>query len=667
MQQEPKKYLISIIPLTRISLIRDQFFYYLAENPVPKGTLCEVPFGYRRIKGIVLESKTDFQRVGGMRLKRINKILNEKFLTEEQLQLAQFISEYYLCPLGIVLKHFLPTQAKSRKKEADSEKSQAEIQKAILSNQRIIDKIINSQNTSKSFILKVEPNDDKENFILNLIQQEIKNHHSNSNKQEENKQILYLLPEVSQTLEIEQKLLNHFSKENVVLLHSKITKGQFFENWEKVRNGQAKIIIGTRAALFTPFKNLSLIITDNHTDISYKQWDMNPRYDTRTLVLKLSELFNCTNLNISTFPRTTDYFHATEKNENDTTLLNLKSEQNFSTKINVVDMKKERWKKRYSPISQELEFKLHNILNKKQQALLFINRQGLSAFSICLKCKTPLKCPQCQRALIGKKDGAFHCLHCNYSTDIFPKCNKCSSLEFNNIGTGTEKIETILKKIFPKAKITRIDQSVAKKFSEVKKTHNRFSQGKIDILIGTQMIMEGWNSPNLTLTSILDMDNLTSLPEYDAQEKSFSFLLSLLNKVSKKNNGELLIQTFNEYNPIFEAMKKSDFEKIYSNELETRKALSYPPFSRLIKLVYRSSKQEDVEKITKLVHAKIQEKISKNNFIIITPPHAPLLNKIRTQYRQQIIIKCKKNELPKSLVDELKKLDSKWIVDIDPI
>lgn len=650
------KCLISITPLTRISLTRDQFFYYLSDQPIPKGSLCEVPFGYRKIKGIVLDSKTDFARVSGMKLKKINKILNKKFLTNKQLQLAQFISEYYICPLGIVLKHFLPTQSKSRNKEIIYENSLKKINcKINLASQQIIEKIKKSQNTSKSFILQVEPNSNKENFILNLI--------NTFYKKENQKQILYLFPEVSQTLEIEEKLLNHFPKEDIVNLHSKLTKGKFFENWEKIRNGKAKIIIGTRAAVFAPFKNLSLIITDNHTDISYKQWDMNPRYDARTLTLKLSEYFNCLNLNISTFPRIIDHFN-TKKNKN-VTLLKLEKENHHSAKINIVDMKKERWQKRYSPVSQELEHKLRNVLNKKQQALLFINRQGLSSFSICAKCKTPLKCPQCQRALVAKKDGAFHCLHCPHSTDIFPKCTNCSSLEFKNIGIGTEKIEYILQKTFPKAKITRIDQSIAKKFSDVKKIHTKFFQGKIDILIGTQMIIEGWNSPKLKLASILDMDNLTSLPEYDAQEKATSFTINLYNKVCNKN-GELIIQTFNEYNPIFEALQKNNFEKIYTEELENREVLSYPPFSKIIKLVYRSSNTEDVEKITKSIYENLEKKLKNDKNIKIIPPHTPLLNKIRTSFRKQIIIKCKK-KFSQELLNELKKLDYKWIIDVDPI
>lgn len=650
------KYLISITPITRISLNRDQFFYYLSDQPIPKGSLCEVPFGYRKIKGIVLDSKNDFARVGGMKLKKINKILNKKFLTNKQLQLAQFISKYYICPLGIVLKHFLPTQSESRNKEIIYENSLKKINcKINLASQQIIERIKKSQNTSKSFILQVELNSNKENFILNLI--------NTFYKKENQKQILYLFPEVSQTLEIEEKLLNHFPKEDIVNLHSKLTKGKFFENWEKIRNGKAKIIIGTRAAVFAPFKNLSLIIIANHTDISYKQWDMNPRYDARNLTLKLSEYFNCLNLNISTFPRIIDHFN-TKKNKN-VTLLKLGKENHHSSKINIVDMKKERWQKRYSPVSQELEYKLRNVLNKKQQALLFINRQGLSSFSICAKCKTPLKCPQCQRALVAKKDGAFHCLHCPHSTDIFPKCTNCSSLEFKNIGIGTEKIEYILQKTFPKAKITRIDQSIAKKFSDVKKIHTKFFQGKIDILIGTQMIIEGWNSPKLKLASILDMDNLTSLPEYDAQEKATSFTINLYNKVCNKN-GELIIQTFNEYNPIFEALQKNNFEKIYTEELENREVLSYPPFSKIIKLVYRSSNTEDVEKITKSIYENLEKKLKNDKNIKIIPPHTPLLNKIRTSFRKQIIIKCKK-KFSQELLNELKKLDYKWIIDVDPI
>lgn len=693
MQQNQKtKYLISIIPLTRIPLTRDQFFYYLSENPIPTGSLCEIPFGKWKTKGIVLNSKNDFARAGGIELKKVSQILIEKFLTPQQLKLTIFISNYYLSPLGIVLKHFLPTPTKSRKKPTEK----TELEKY---NQTIPNEISHTftnynqhQNPKVGTTAPTTPFFDFERKYQNLYIQTqlgiqkmpeiatlIKNiqtlQHNNvqtlhcnvsTTKQQkiQSNQILYLVPEIAQIFEIQKSLTYFFGEEKVVLLHSKLTKGQFYENWEKIRNQKAQIIIGTRMALFAPFQNLVAIFTDNYTDISYKQWDMNPRYNTQKVTQKLAQIFNCPNYNLSSFLSVSDYFLRKNNIEQEVMTPCSSKQMNFSSKLTITDLKKDRWQKRFSPISQELEFKLKKVLEKKEQALLFINRQGLSAFSICAKCKIPLKCPQCERALIGKKDGTFTCLHCKFTTDIFPKCPQCFSLEFKNLGLGTEKIEKELKKIFPQAKIEKVDQSV--KFTNLEKIHQDFKSGKIDILIGTQMITENWNSSNLTLTAVLDFDNLTSLPEFNASEKTLTFIMSLQDKIIDKKNGELIIQTFDEFNPILKSVQENNFTKIYEEEIENRQALSYPPFWRLVKLIYRSNEKETAEKQCKIFYEKIVEKTKNEENLKIIIPHLPLVSKIRTQYRYQIVIKYREN-LPEDLADELKRLDKNWIVDIDPI
>jgi len=649
MQKEVKKYLISVAPLTRISLTRDQSFFYTFDKNLSVGTLVEIPIGNRKVQGVVTKCSLDFPRESGFVIRNISKVVEKDFLTSNQLKLADFISDYYLSPLAIVLKHFVPKRVQMRGTRVSKKLKQKRVI-TTKQQEKIISKIIKS--TGQYFLHITNPAD-KINLLFSLVQQIL--------ERDKHGQVLYLFPELIQTPYFEAFVYHFFAPEEVVFLHSKLSKGEYYKNWRNVKSGRAKIIIGTRSALFAPFDNLKTVIVDEAHDMSHKQWDHNPLFDARKASSYLAKIFNCSFVMTSATPRTVDYYHKhiAKKNLNFISLINSKK-----ANIEVIDMKKERWDKNKSPISRTLSLRLKSVLKNDKQALLFVNRQGMSAFSICSKCRMVAKCPDCNRALVSIKKGQYNCLHCNFVTKTLKKCSSCNS-QMEHIGIGTQKIKRELKKIFPKAHIVVADGSTMKKAGAQKKLFRDFGSGKVDIVIGTQMITKGWNSNNVALTAIIDMDELLCLPEYDVNEKAFAFVLQMALRLG--SNGKMILQTFQPEDPTVQYACNYDFEQFHKSELELRKILKYPPYTHLIKLIYQDSTKKEVEKITQKTYKELKKMCENNKNIIISQPHSPIVDKVRAKYRKQIIIKNTEQKIPTDLRNFLISQNTKWTIDIDPV
>ncbi|MFA7466621.1 MAG: primosomal protein N' [Parcubacteria group bacterium] len=719
------KYIISVVPLTRIPLYRDQFFYYSYSRKIPKGSLAEIPLGKRKIEGIVINSKKDFPRLGNIKLKKISRIVEEKLLTEEQLHLAQFISDYYIVSLGIVMKSFVPRRVRARIKNKESGiKNYGDENIELTKEQKIaideitkkvsryairdtrfmlfgpsssgktqvyfeaIKKIINLKNPP---LEKGESKGDSKSARYIISQSSQKNFKSLSSSpfskgRERDGQALVLLPELTITSQEIERYGDFFGYENIAVLHSKISKGKFYENWRKIKSGEAKIILGTRQAVFAPFKNLKIIVVDEEQDISHKQWDMNPRYDARTAAEKLAEIFEAKLVLGSATPRIETYFksnkqHGTRgKKDPGYKLLKL-SKLPLSrvpchmSQIEIVDLRKEHWHnfkkiKNVSPISKKLEAEITWTLKNKMQIILFINRQGMSRFTVCDNCGKVLKCPDCERSLTYKSKGNYECIHCKFETGDFPLCPKCQGMAFKNIGLGTEKIESEIEKMFPSARIARADSSSIRKSTRFQeKLWKDFSQGKIDILVGTQMIAKAWDIGNVGLVGIIDADSLFSFPDFRTNENAFSLILQVIGRtgrVKSKFPGKAIIQTYHPENQIIRWASERNYEKFYEAEIKERKNLSYPPFSKLIKLTFQDHSRSKTEKEADTIYKKLEEG-NKSKSAQIYPPQEPLGKKLRGRYRRQIIIKIKKG---KSFHEELRKilerLGNGWMIDADP-
>ncbi len=660
------KYIISVTPLVKIPLSREQFFYYSHNQKIPRGSLIKIPFGKRKLQGIVIACQKDFPRFGNIELKKIDRILEKSFLTERQLNLARFISDYYITPLGIVLKSFVPQLTTPKQKKRNSLKHSSPNQKNIhlTTEQKNVIRHIAKENSN--FLLFGDASSGKTQVYFEVIKEVIFT---------TNSQVLILLPELTGIAQEIERYGQEFGEKAIAVLHGKISKGQFYENWKRIKSGKAKIIIGTRQAVFAPFKNLKIIVIDEEQDISHKQWDMTPRYDARTVAKNLASLFGAKIIFGSATPRIETYYQAHRQNLK---LLRLSSLQvnKYRLQTIIVDLRQEHWKnwkkiKNISPISEKLKAEIGYNLKYKRQIILFINRQGMSKFTICADCGEVLKCPDCERALTYRKKGNYECLHCKFETGDFPVCPNCQGMTFKNIGLGTEKIESEIEKLFPDAKIARADSSSMKNTHAQEKLWQDFSQRKIDILIGTQMIAKSWDLPNVGLVGIIDADNLFSFPDFYTDETAFSLLsqaIGRVNRAKSKFPGTALVQTYHPENEIIRWALEKNYKKFYRYEIKQRRALKYPPFTHIIKLLFQNYDKELTEREAKTVYEKIISEVKQSSTVQIYPPQEPLNPKIRGRYRRQIIIKVKNYpQIPKKLLSNIQHLKQGWLIDVDPI
>lgn len=647
MENSTKNTIIDVIPLTRMSLARQQSFSYLHSEKVPFGSLVSVPLFRREVRGITIANRDDFFRFGNIKLKKINKILDEKLITEKQLELAEFISNYYICPLGIVLKFFVTKKTKSKNKKQETENKELKKIKLTMNQRLAVNSILKNNET-----LLICGNE-KVEIYLELINKII----------ESEKQVLLLVPEVPLAYQALDAIKEYFNEKNITLFHSKLTGGELYANYQKIKSGEAKIIIGTRQASFAPFEKLGLIIVDEEQDISYKQWDMNPRYSAVKAAEELSRLYDAKLLFSSAAPSIENYYNINKKHITKNTACN---------KTEIIDLRKEGWnkdgkKKKDILISKRLEAEIGWTLKNNKQTFLFVNRRGMSNFSICTNCKEVFRCPRCERALIYDRDGSYRCLHCNFKTDIFAKCPKCKGTEFRNIGTGNQAVEREIKKMFSSAKTKLVDFESLKNKNDQQKLFKDIKDKKYDILIGTQTALKGWDIPHLSLIGVVNADEFINFTDFNSDERSFQTLIKIAEKIKNNKYGKLIIQTYNTEHPVIKVIAEPNLEKFYDEELQQRKSLKYPPFYRIIKLIMHTQSSAKMEKESSFIFGRLEILSQENKNISIFEPFIPKLSKIRDKFRKQIIIKLSSREIPKELEKTLKNLGSDWIIDIDPI
>jgi len=676
MTENKGKFLIDVTPLTRIPLSREQFFYYLFDKKISPGTLVNISLGMRKIQGIVLKSKDDFPRLGNYRLKKIENIVEENFLSPNQIKLAKFISDYYFSPLGIVFKSFVPARAKERIRINQTTNNKQQLKKEIklTLDQEIALKKISTINANGGIadtkhLLFGKSSSGKTEVIIQTAKK--------ITLEKNNAQALILVPELTHIPSLFERISPYFPENEIAVLHSKISKGNFFSTWQKIKSGKAKIILGTRQAIFAPFTNLKMIAIDEEQDISYKQWDMNPRYDTRKVAEKLAEIHGATIVFSSATPRI-ETFWRTKNGE--LTFLEISDFETPPVDCEIIDMRKEKWtdfagkkKPNYSFLSIKLQQEISYALKNNLQIILFVNHQGMSKFSVCTKCKTTLKCPKCNRSLILEKNSEYRCLHCSYSSGAFPTCKKCSNLEFRNIGIGTGSVEREVRKKFPSANISLIDTPSSRKSGFQEELLEKFSKKEIDILVGTQMITKNWDISNVGLVGIIDADSLFDIPDFTTDEQGFQNIMQAIGRtgrVGAKFKSKAIIQTYSPDLPIIKFAAEKNFESFYEKQIQQRQDLSYPPFAKIIKLTCQSQFPKKLEKETKNAYDSISGIIKNlNENIKIIGPVDPLVSNIRGKQKKQIILKSKEfeNIIPKELKKAIQKLPPEWIIDIDPI
>lgn len=475
----------------------------------------------------------------------------------------------------------------------------------------------------------------KTEIYLQLIENALRN----------NKTSIMLVPEISLTPQTVDRFIARFGEENIAVLHSKLSIGERFDQWNKIKNGQAKIVIGARSAIFAPIKDLGIIIIDEEHDSSYKS-ESTPRYNAKDIARYLCKENNIPLVLGSATPDTSSLYRTMQK---ESVLLRLNKRANSSTlpEIEVIDLREELSKKNKSMLSKKLQEAIKENLENKKQTILFLNRRGFSTFVMCRDCGYTAKCKNCDITLTyHKSTNKLKCHYCGYETNIINKCPDCKSENIRYFGTGTQKLEAEINKLYPEAKTIRMDVDTVTKKNSHEKILTDFKENKADILIGTQMVVKGHHFPNVTLVGVIAADGSLNMNDYRANEITFQILTQVAGRAGRgKDAGKVIIQTYNPDSFAIECVKTQNEEMFYNTEMRLRKQLKYPPFCDIIVIGVSSKEEQITIKAIQSLHKYLKNRVENENIGIMLYKALPApIDKIKNKYRWRILIKCKFGE-----------------------
>ena len=451
------------------------------------------------------------------------------------------------------------------------------------------------------------------------------------------KQVLYLLPEIALTAQIIRRLQKHFGG-NITIYHSKFNNQERIELWNKIRTGEIKIVLGARSSLFLPFKDLGLVIVDEEHDSSYKQQDPAPRYNARDAAIFYGSLFNAKILLGSATPSLETYYNASQHKYG---LVEL--EERFGgiklPAIEIINTTQVVQKGKVM-ISPQLKEAIQKAVEADRQVILFQNRRGYNPYLICGTCGYLPQCVHCDVSLTLHKYS--NKLHCHYCGSTYPKlitCPACGSNTWLEKNFGTEKIEEQLENDFAQFKIARMDvDSVRGKTAHDNLIH-LFEQQRLDILVGTQMVVKGLDFEKVSLVGVLDADGLLSFADFRANERAFQLMEQVSGRAGRKHEqGKVMIQAMNVKHPILLLVQQHDYKKFYDFEIEKRKEFFYPPFSRMVMITLKHRVKETVEAAAN----KLGSLLSQDLKDFITGPAAPVVGRLRNMYLMELMIKLPK-------------------------
>lgn len=463
------------------------------------------------------------------------------------------------------------------------------------------------------------------------------------------KQILYMLPEIALTSQLIRRLQKSFGG-HIIVYHSKFNPQERVEIWNRVKSGQASIIVGARSALFLPFQNLAMVIVDEEHDASYKQQEPAPRYHARDAAIYLASRCQAKVLLGSATPSMESMFNANNGKYGKVILSERYGKVNMPA-IEIIDVKKIIQKEKGKVIiSPQLKAALAEVIEEKKQAIVFQNRRGYSPYFICGSCGWIPQCTDCSVTLTFHKSKNQLC--CHYCGKIYPviyTCGACGSHSFLKKNFGTEKIEEVLAESFPGVHIARMDYDSVKGKYDHDNLIRLFEQKKIDILVGTQMVVKGLDFENVQLVGILDADSLLNFADFRVNERAFQMMQQVSGRAGRKNGqGKVMIQVSNIQHPVIGFVLKHDDEKFYAFEMATRKEFHYPPFTRMIKIVIKHIKNE----IASEAAARMVIGLQKNYASYIQGPAEAIIPRIRNKYLWEILLKLPKDL---ALIDQCKK------------
>ena len=467
-------------------------------------------------------------------------------------------------------------------------------------------------------------------------------------------QAIVLIPEISLTYQTVLRMAEHF-KDRVAIINSKLSKNERFYQFDRIKNGDADVIIGPRSAIFAPVKRLGLIVIDEEHDSAYKNENV-PTFNVRDVAGKLANIAGASLLLASATPTPETYNRAVT---GEIKLLELKERARNTTlpKVSVVDMRDELKMGNRSIFSNKLKTLIEDRLRKHEQVMLFMNRRGYSSFVSCRSCGEAIKCKHCDVTMTLHNNNKLVCHYCGYSIDLPKVCPSCGSRYIANFGTGTQKLEAMTREVFPNAKVLRMDTDSVSKKNSANDMIRDFARGDADILIGTQMIVKGHDFDNVTLVGIMAADTSLYVSNYNSAQRTFELLTQAAGRAGRAKSGEAVIQTYKPENYAIVAAAAQDYKKYFENEIAYRKLGGYPPVCHMLTVMFSSIREEELNKCaTAIVNTLKSDNIFKKSVII--GPTDPSVVKVKDYYRKLVYIKNANYDI---LLDIQKKIEESLV------
>ena len=492
---------------------------------------------------------------------------------------------------------------------------------------------------------------------------------------DEGKNVLFLAPEIALASQLTKRLARKFGIKDVAIWHSSIGEGEKYDVWQRLYKNEIRILAGARSAVFAPLSNIGLIIIDEEHEGAYKQTNPAPRYDARVVARRLAQFYQAPLILGSATPDVSTYYYATNNNN----LFEMKHRFNNSplAKPQVINMQ-EYGKASYKGIiSKPLQTEISETLERGQQVILLMNRRGYSTYTQCKACGTVIERPDSSIPMIWHSSiKQLKCHYCNKEMSFPEFCPACGSNALSTSGVGTQKIEVLIKELYPNARVERIDSDILTKKNAHIELLSKFQKGEIDILVGTQMIAKGLDNPNVTLVGVLSADSGFSVPDYRASERGFQLLTQVAGRAGRGEfKGKVLFQTYNPEYYAFQTAKSQNYEKFFETEIKSRQEYDYPPFSQIVRLIISSENNFRAEKSSMEIAMRLNtltEKFGFGEYVEVLGPTPCVIEKINGFYRFQILIK---NKLSQKGHDFISKFisgismpkDIRLAIDVDPL
>ncbi|GAA0069444.1 primosomal protein N' [Clostridium sardiniense] len=689
------------------------FTYKVKDDLVPLisvGHRVKIPFGVRNkpTEGFVMALSTEFNDT--YKVKEIIKLCDEEpILTKEDLLMIEFLIRKTLCKHIDAIRVLIPTGLikglKSKKKKVikfvndfyedikNKEKyknlirfikdndclfSKSELSKEYNFSTYVINKSIekgylsveetvierfnrriykedNSKDLTeeqKQAILRIE-NTDKNGVLLKGV--------TGSGKTEiymnlvekvlnRGEGAIVLVPEIALTPQMIERFKGRFG-EDVALFHSRLSDGERFDEWYRVKSGRCRLVVGARSAIFLPVDKLGLIIIDEEHEGTYKS-EHNPKYNTKEVAEFLSVIKGCKYILGSATPSVESFADAMVSKVELIELNNRVDNKPLPT-MQIVDMREELKVKNLSMFSRKLYKEMKEALERKEQIILFLNRRGFSTFISCRSCGYVFKCHKCDISMTYHKNGYLVCHYCGRTEKQVKICPKCKSKYVKFFGAGTEKVENEVRKYFKDARILRMDADTTRNKDSHEKIYNSFKRGEADILIGTQMITKGLDFKGVTLVGVLAADMSLNIPDYRSSERTFQVITQVAGRAGRGDKeGKVIIQSYTPNHPSLKYAIDNDYVGMFKEEIAIRKGMGYPPFGKILLIRGISKNEEKLKKIMKSI-AKEVDKLLDDEITLLGPTQC-IVGKIKDKHRWQILIKGKIiDELAKKIKDRL--------------